>query len=262
MSPNPTFNKVVLSEMGFTVEFSNQGNKLMFNPNPQNLEKRRVPCFICGRMTNTIYGLCTKHNQKNKKKGYKDCRKEIKHIADWFARLIPPGYRRNQVLVEIMPHPQITEILIKWMKKNKKREKIMDNFVKDVLESIVGNVPDATYLQKSLRGEITDITTPDNLVEMTKQLVNKHFPKKDYSKVRLDGGTFKGKSLANIPIRIVATLLILAWACEESNRGDAWFCKINKRESKYGNAYMPSVYYFLRRYTKATAKQARICLKG
>lgn len=250
------YDKVVLEEGDFTVELSNHGRKFMFNPNPQNLEKNIIKCKYpeCKENTKTIYGLCTIHNNA---KG----RKEIKHTADWFGWVVPKGYRREDCRNDIIPHHQITEILIKWMDNDEEKKRIMDGFVDDVLKSTVGNIPDATTLQKNLKGQIKNVMTPDELVEFVKRLVNKHFPKAKYENTKLPGRSFKGKSLADIPIRIIATLLILAWACEESNRGDAWFCKINKRESKYGNAYMPSVYYFLRRYTDAKEKQAEMCLR-
>lgn len=249
------YDKIVLEEDGFKVELSNHGNKFMFNPNPQNLEGKEVKCFVCGKTTTTIYGLCTEHNNA---KG----RKEIKHNADWFGRIIPKGYNREDSQNDILPHYQITEILIKWMGSNEERKKLMDEFVDDILKNIVGNIPDASTLQKNIDGKMKDVMTADDLIMLVNRLVDKHFPKARYENVRLNGGNFKGKSLANIPIRTVASLLILAWGCEESNRGDAWFCKVKGRESKYGNAYMPSVYYFLRRCTDASEKQARMCLKG
>jgi hypothetical protein len=253
MPAEPKYDKEVINENGYTIELSNQGNKPKFNPNQRNLEKKEVFCMVCHKKTRNMFTLCAEHNKEKKKFHI--------HDADWFARLIPPGYKRDDVLVDVLPHSQITEILIRWMKKDADRERIMDGFVKDVLTSIVGNIPDATMLQKNIYEKMNNMMGPDDLIGLVQGLIDKHFPKDDYGSILLDGGRFKGKSLANIPIRVVAGLLILAWACEECNRGDAFFCKTNNRESKYGNAYMPSVYYFLRRYTNATEKQTRICLK-
>jgi len=251
------YDTLVMEEGGFKVELSNRGGKPKFNPNPQNLEKKLVECKYpgCNVTTRTIFGLCKKHNTYGG-------RKKILHIKDWFGRIIPPGLRREQCLIDILPHYTITEMLVKWMGDEEGKKKVMDDFMDDVLNNIVSNVPDATTLQKNINGEIEDAMTPGDLVEMTRRLVDKHFKKEEYDGVKLPGGSFRGKSLDDIPIRIVAATLIIAYACEESNRGDAWFCKINNRASTFGNAYMPSVYYFLRRHTKATKQQARMCLKG
>jgi len=248
------YNESVLNEGGFKVILSNQGKKLMFNPNPRNENKKEVPCLVCGKLNKNKYALCTEHN-KNKKENHR-------HIVDWVGRIVPPGYDLDDVKDDVLNHYRITEILIKWMKEDGKRNKVMDDFIDDVLNKTVGNVPDATTLQKSYEGEIKNVWTPDDLVKVVRDLVDKHFPEKEYkSEKKLEGIKFRGKKLHDIPIRIVVALLILAWTCEESNRGDAWFCKINKKESKYGNAYMPSVYYFMRRYTNASEKQAEMCLR-
>jgi hypothetical protein len=254
MPARPAYDKIVLKEGGYTVELTNQGNKLMFNPNPQNIEKNEVKCIVdgCNETTRNMYALCTEHNKEKKN----NCR----HTADWFGRVIPLNCTREDVQNDVLPHSKITEILIKWMN-NEEKKRIMDDFINDVLKSIVGEVPDATTLQKNLNGELEYVMTPNDLIEMVKNIIDRHFPKNVYDVVKLDGGKFKNKSLSKIPIRIAAALLILAWACEESNRGDALFCKVHDRKSKYGNAYMPSVYYFLRRYTNASEEQARICLK-
>lgn len=256
MSMPDDYDKEVLDEGGFKVELSNRGEKLKFNPNPQNLKKELVKCKYpgCDIMTRTIFGVCTKHNTG-------EGRRKIKHMKDWIGRIIPPGLSREQCLTDAPAHSKITEILIDWTDDEEERKKIMDDFIGDVLNNIVSNVPDASTLQKNLDGKIGNALSPDDMIKMCKRLVDKHFPKKKHDEVRLQGGSFRGKSLDNIPIRIVAALLIVAYACEESNRGDAWFCKVNNRESRYGNAYMSSVYFFLRRHTRATAKQARMCLK-
>ena len=253
MCPAARYDKIVLNENGFVVELSNHGRKLMPNPNPLNIDKVEVQCLHCGRRTKNMSALCTNHNKPK-------FRKLILHTADWLGRVIPPGYEQKDVEHDVMPHHKIAEMLVGWMTQTN-NQGLTDKFVSDTLNSVVGNVPDATTLQANIDGGIPETISPEGLAKVVMEIVNRNFPKEDYQNVVLDGGSFKEKSFANIPIRAVATLLVLAWACEESNRGDAWFCKKHDRESKKGNAYMPSVYYFLRRYTNATDKQARICLK-
>ena len=246
--------KLVLEEKGYHVFLSNLGKKPKKNPNPITLEKKMIKCVIgCGAETKNQDGVCTQCKKKKEKPHHK---------VDWIGTLVPPGYSFGDCSEDVLPHFQIIEMLIKWANKDDEKAMRLDSFVDDVLKSIVSNIPDATTLQKNIGKKIEDGMNVDEFVLLIKKLVDKHFPLPKYGKHSVVGGKFKGKALNKIPLRIVAALLILAFGCEESNRGDAWFCKIHGRGSKYGNAYMPSVYYFLRRHTNATEEQARMCLKG
>jgi len=160
------FDEVVLNEGGFTIELSNHGVKPKFNPNPQNLERNDVSCKFpgCDKRTRTMFGLCTEHNDGKGKR-------EIKHTKDWIGRIIPPGHDREDCMTDAPAHYMITEILIKWMKEDVGREETMDGFINDCLESIVGNIPDATSLQKSLDGDLENIMTLNELVDLTRRKI-------------------------------------------------------------------------------------------
>ena len=175
-------------------------------------------------------------------------------------------------MTDALPHFKITEILIKWMKEEfPKRSKILDGFMGDVMQNIAAKIPDATTLQSNFDGRYLEkgIISPGDVAEITSRLVEKHFPKKEYGNTVLDGGNYKKneeiKSLKDVPLRIMATSLVLAFACEESNRGDAWYSKFHNMsldQSRRASVYMSVVYYLLRRYTNASEKQARMSLKG
>lgn len=273
----------VVKEGSYTVELSNRGGLRKENPAPANLKKSDMECVFleCHERTTNKNGLCTEHGKLFKE--YMDSRKtrEFKdkpvrernqlddqwtpliHSRDWLGRLITPGGNREDSLTDAPRHSDITEALIGWMDKDDGRMKRMDGFIKDTLEHIVGKVPDATTLQKNIDGKMSGVLTPDELVKMTIKIVDNHFPKSEFSKTLINFGIYKEKEIKDIPIRVVAAMLVLAYACEEANRGDFWFSKRNPSyKHRRGSAYMPSVYYLLRRHTNATKEQASMCLKS
>lgn len=275
---------LVIKEYGYTVELSNGGGLRKENPAPANLQKRDMRCLFtgCQKHTTNKSGLCTKHNKLfddyNKRRKTKEFKNQpierrnrlddqwpgLIHSKDWLGRLITPGKTREDCLTDAPRHSDITEALVNWMNKSGSgRIKKMDAFIQDVLKRVVGNVPDATTLQKNVNSRIRGTMTPKKLVKMTKDLVIKHFPKNEFGRTKVDFGRYKQREIKDLPIRVAAALLVLAYACEEANRGDFWF---SRRHPSYkprrGSAYMPSVYYFLRRHTNANKEQARMCLKS
>lgn len=262
MSPK-IYDRIVIEEGGYTVEFSNTGVLPKENPTPINYSGIIIKCRFpdCERTTRSMFGLCPTHTSA-----------KIQHMCDWIGRIIPPGLNREQCSTDALPHFKITETLIKWMRENFPiRFKVMDDFINDVLENIAMKIPDATTLQSNIDGTYKGkgIVSPDDIVELTKRLVDKHFPKDEYDNIRLDGGNYMKngeiRSLKDVPLRVMATTLVLAFACEESNRGDAWFYNFHNmdlNQSRRASVYMSVVYYLLRRYTNASEKQARISLKS
>lgn len=277
------YDAVVLEEGGYVVELSNRGSLRKWNPAPANVKKASIKCLFaeCHKLTTNKSGLCSEHSKEYKRykesrkgKEWKNYSKEKKnqlddkwpgliHSKDWLGRLIPPGKTRGDCLTDAPRHTAIAEALVKWMGQDENRLDVMDGFIRDVLERIVGNVPHATQLQDNYEGKSNEGMTPEDIVNMSRELVDKHFPKSTFGETRLGFGVYKGREINDLPIRIAAALLILAYACEESNRGDYWFALKNPEyKPRQGSAYMPSVYYFLRRHTRATVEQATMCLKG
>ena len=208
-----------------------------------------------------MMGFCTEHNSKKKL--------WPKHKADWIGRLIPPSYTREQCITDAPAHFTIAEMLVKWMGKDPAKRARMDAFVSDLLDGspdvrIAESIPDATSLQEILESKAKGPESPEGVVEKIRRAVDKHFPESEFDATVLDGGTYRKKPLTRIPIRIVAAMLVTAYAAEESNRGDAWYIRKHdvKSEPKRASAYMPSVYYLLRRHTGASEGQARMSLKG
>ena len=247
----------------YILELSNRGGKQHENPTPVNFRGATIGCRVagCPKRTRSLMGFCTEHNSK----------KNLwpKHKADWIGRLIPPGYTREQCLTDAPAHFVIAEMLVKWMGKDPHKRERMDAFVSDLLDGplevrIAENIPDATTLQENLESNVEGPESPEAIVERIRAGVDKHFPASDFDRTVLDGPTYRKKPLARIPIRIVAAMLVTAYAAEESNRGDAWYIRKHdvKSEPKRASAYMPSVYYLLRRHTGASEGQARMSLKG
>lgn len=248
------FDEMMLEEGGYTVEFSNRGAKVHYDPNPSNPRKRTVACIFpgCGRSTNSLFSLCSIHAPKKGRPKVKRA-----HWADWIGRVIPPGMTREQCLTWAPAHDKLIEILVSWMKESRDaRFKTLDTFVYDVIKELSGNVPDSTTLQKDLE---LDGTLANGLVGSMKAVVERGFPAERFSSVATDGGTYNKVKLEEIPIRIVAALLVTGVASEEANRGDLWaYSRVGKPgSSKRASVFMPMAYYFLRAYTAATKTQAR-----
>jgi hypothetical protein len=192
-----------------------------------------------------------------------------KHTADWIGRLIPPGFTREECLTDAPAHFTIMEILVQWMGKDQNRRTRMDSFVSDLLDGpaevrIAESIPDSTSLQEYLEKGELDEDSPQGIVEKIRRVVDLHFPASEFEGVLLQGPNYRGRDLKQIPIRIASAMVVAAYSAEEANRGDAWYVKKHqvKTQPKRASAYMPSVYYFLRRYTGASQAQARMSLKG
>ncbi len=247
----------------YILEFSNRGGKQHEDPTPANFRGSTIKCRVagCPKTTRSLMGFCTEHI--NKKKLWP------KHKADWIGRLIPPGYTREQCLTDAPAHFTIAEMLVKWMGRDPAKRARMDAFVSDLLDGppdvrIAESIPDATSLQENLENKVKGPESPEGVVARIRRAVDKHFPESEFDGTLIDGPTYRKKPLTKLPVRIIAAMLVTAYAAEESNRGDAWYIKKHdiKSEPKRASAYMPSVYYLLRRHTGASESQARMSLKG
>lgn len=247
----------------YLLEFSNRGGKQHENPTPVNYSGIEIRCRVggCPKRTRSLLGFCTEHQAKKKL--------WPKHTADWIGRLIPPGFTREQCLTDAPAHYTIAEILVRWMGKDKERRDRMDTFISDLLDGpaevrVAESIPDATTLQDNLEHGVQGDESPMGVVEKLRRATDKHFPAADFEGALLEGPTYRNRPLRQIPIQIVAAMLATAYAAEESNRGDAWYSKKHgvKSEPRRASAYMPSVYYLLRRHTGASEAQARMSLKG
>jgi hypothetical protein len=249
------YDKEVLNEGGYTVELSNRGELKKRNPNCYNIQKELICCSAegCKKQTRSIYGRCGAHMQ------LRNC---PLHDRDWLGRTVPPGKSSEEVKTFALPHREISKMLVEWVTRDEVKGKKMDAFVDDIIKTFHGKIPDATTLQKIYEGtKIEDAVGPDDLVEMTKKLVDKHFPKKEYEKVLLKGGTFRGITLEEIPLRVVLINQVLAFTCEESNRGDSWAARRLGLKPKYANMFMPLALYLLFR-KGATVNEANMAVKS
>lgn len=174
---------------------------------------------------------------------------------DWVGELTGLG---------VLPHYHIIDSLLQWASQDEGRLRLLDNFVREVEESFRGHVPDSDTLQslwdgRRPRGLLdsrqADFNTPDEIWERVVSLIDDNFPKKEF------GGEMAGDK----PLRIVAYLLALAFACEEINRGDAWYrdmylTPIGRRYGgpRKGGCLMPMGYYLLRRHTAAAPRHVEM----
>ena len=268
-SPKP-YKRAVIDEGRFQVEFSNQGKKPHDNPCPFNPEGKKIRCRWtgCSRETRAMMGLCPEHNKGK-------YRRKIKHPVDWIGELKTPEPKPLRpmktgalTLKAYAPaHSETTELLITWMNKDATRESIMDRFISKALEALVGNIPDATSLQSNL--ETGEGEQPAEVIKKIMAPVDSCFPLASYGSecipnIRIRLSEPPVELVADIPIRVIAALLVTGFACEEINRGDYWCYKksgLDPSKSTRASVYMSAVYYFIRRHTNATPKQARMSLR-
>jgi hypothetical protein len=262
------YDKEILRERGYIVELSNRGDLIKHNPNFYNPEKKKLKCvavweqnpqtkiwepITCDKLTLSAYRLCPRHNKLGS---------YPKHKKDWLGRVILPGKTREDCKTWALPHPTITLLLIRWIGGNREKGIIADGFIDDILASLHKRIPDATTLQEVYTGELRDEMQPDEFAGITLKLVDKHFPKDRFGDEIIDASdlSFKGFTIGNIPLRVVAASQVLAFCCEEANRGDAHGCAVLGLEPRYANMFMPLSLYLLMR-KGATLSEARMCSK-
>jgi len=242
----------VLNEEGYVAEFSNKGEKRKPNPNYFNLEKKEMKCLAenCSNRTKSVRCMCSKHGKLND---------YPLHDRDWIGRIIPPGKSRDEFKTWALPHNQIAILLIKWIRGDEKKGKQMDDFMDNILLRFHKKVPDATTLQKNLEGQKNEGMHPDDVVRITKELIDRYFPSKPYENQYIENTEkFRDTPLHNLPFRILLATQVLALVCEESNRGDACMCAKLNLEPKYANMFMPLLGYLLMR-KGATRGEIRMC---
>jgi len=249
------YDKQVLDEGGYIVELSNRGEKKKHNPNFFNPDKQHVKCVRegCEKLTRSMTCTCPNHGRLGD---------YPLHIRDWLGRIIPPGRKREDFLTWALPHYTISKLLVDWIGEDEERGLMVDSFIDEILKKLHSKIPDATTLQKSLEGKEKILITPDEFVRITNEILENHFPKNIFEKKTIDASEkkFHGTTLGKIPFRVVAATQILAFGCEEANRGDARGVTIHNIRPKYANMFMPLGVYLLMR-KGATVAEARMAMK-
>jgi hypothetical protein len=262
------FERVVISDGGYDVAFSNKGDKKKQNICLPILNSKglatRCQEKTCHFSTRAGSGRCPEH-------------REIDHVKDWVGVLKP---------MESTPsHDVCITMLLEWAGKeiprsannpdyafssiseaNENRLSIIDKFMADIMEMIEGKIPDATLLQENwLAHSISLVDTyrigPDDVVELVKDMVEKHFPRNKFCRVLLKGKY--GKVIyEDVPIRVVAALLMTGFACEEINRGDMFYAKANNKTAKNCGCMMAFGWYLYLRHTNMPIALVKKCLRG
>jgi hypothetical protein len=252
------FDALVLEEAGYKVEFSNRGEKpkkiyyLYRNP-----EKALLKCAApkCAYTTRARSGVCPAHREEYE---------WMMHKVDWISRIIPPGSRREEYLTNAPGFGDLTESLWLWTNGSADKVDKLTEFFNDCMKWVPGEIPDASTLQAANEGKAKGIMTAVDIVESARYIVESHFPKSTFHDTRVKNLAIIKDQVGDVPLRLVAALLYLAYVCEEANRGDLWNKKRQRAgtEAAYGGCFMSAGYFLYRRYTTATQKQIRMCLKG
>lgn len=173
------------------------------NPNKLNYAKDDRTCKIigCGNQINVrrTSGLCDIH---------------LNHEHDLLLEL-----KYNGVIKGAPTHKEIIDALVKWsITRNYNLVPLFSNLSFNVL----GNIPDVS----TLAGKVTHLGIPplldledifDNLIEV----IENYFPEENNSSFQ-PLITPKG----DFPVIVLAHIYVGLLLCEESNRGDRWFCRM------------------------------------
>jgi len=194
-------------------------------------------------------------------------RRNQMHLVDWVGFFVPPDYNFEDCKTWIPMHSWSIERLIQWSKVNGNYD-LIDGLINDAIQKFAGKVPDSTSLQLSYEGEINNIMTPNDVLKDIQEIVNKWFPSNQYDETLTPRCKYKNKHMdapveLELPIRVVATLVCVAFACEEANRADAWFRNYYQYRGspRYAGCLMALGVYLYRRYTNASKKQVATILR-
>jgi hypothetical protein len=194
-------------------------------------------------------------------------KKKHVHLVDWVGFFVPPNYDINQCKTWVPMHSWSIERLIQWSKVTGDVNRT-DGLIYEAVDHFMGKVPDSTSLQDSYEGRLKEVMKPDDIVEEVRQLVNKWFPMSQFNGKLVPQAKYKNKFLevpveVCLPIRVVASLVCIAFACEEANRGDTWYINFYgcKAKPRIAGCLMALGVYLYRRYTHASIDQIATVLR-
>jgi len=197
----------IIADWEISIKDNGTAGRNKFNPNKLNYLADDRTCKIvgCGNQfrINRSSGLCINH---------------VDHKHDLLLEL-----KNNGVPVGAPTHKEIVDALVKW---SITRNYNLAPLFSSLSFNVLGNIPDVT----TLAGEVTHLGTPslpdledlfDNLVEVTENF----FPEGNNSSFQ-PLITSKG----DFPAIVLAQIYVGLLLCEESNRGDRWFCRMVRQE--------------------------------
>lgn len=181
---------------------------------------RKIQCNEpgCNEFVRNLIGRCPKH---------------LNHECDWIGKLEPldstPDFASMvDALVEwALGHLSRDSFPFKYTDESilpqpcKDRLGRLDGYVRTVMFETVGKVPDATTLYNDLINPMAissnPLSTASGIVSFIQKNVESSFPKNEYASEVVQLG-IDGR-IHEVPVRIVSSLLGLAFICEETNRG-------------------------------------------
>jgi hypothetical protein len=255
--PRP-FDSLVIEEKGFRVELSNCGMKKKNDYcRFRNSNGKKVRCAVegCEETTRARCGVCGDHKDKF---GW------LQHKVDWISRIIPPSGTREEYITNTPSFSNLAESLCQWAMGNQNKIARLTAFHTECLNTIAGKIPDSTSLQEIHEGKAGVGMGPESIIDICKGLIDKYFPSEKFAEETSKNANIVKIPCDSIPHRLTATLLLLGYFCEESNRGDLWYKERagEKDKAMFAGCYLSAGHFLYRMYTNASQQQIRICLRG
>ena len=213
-----------ISDWTIQISDNHPSNRNHENPNKYNWQKDDRQCK---------YNGCTQSIRINRTSGVCDNHKN--HLHDLFLEVFTP----QGDLISPPRHKDIIDALILWAST---RNFSLDSFFSELSFNILGNIPDISSLSEDimLTGYPT-MPTLNDIYHPLELIIEKYFPSSNtssYQEFHLSSN--------QIPAILLAHIFVGLLICEESNRGDRWFCRnIMQDEMKVSQlgASMPLAYY-------------------
>lgn len=259
------FEMTVLTEGKYIVTFSNAGRLIKENVCLPILNKSRkkVRCVHPGCTEETTAGTsrCKVH-------------RKAFHSKDWVGLLLPfarpPHHSFYIDLLLSLPErsaPKEMDVFEFYANKGLKAGEMdrVDGFMADLMRNVVGCMPDSTLLQDLGMGRVSPppgctLSGPEDLVKLVQDTVERHFPAAKFVGVTVKGRY--GNRNLELPIRIVAAILMVAFICEEINRGDLFYAKQYGKTPARGGCMMAFGLYLYIRNTNMPLQLIKKCIRG
>ena len=193
------------------------------NPNKLNYQQSTRTC---------MYQNCNNTIRINRTSGL--CDEHKKHQHDLLLKLENP----NGAIVSVPSHQDIIDALMTW---SLTRNFSLNTFFSNLSFNILGNIPDVSTLAGEVVHPRIELRTLEEIYTSLSPIIHTYFPEDNTSSYQN-----LSTSRTDISAIVLANVFVGLLICEESNRGDRWFCRnVMRNESKTSQlgAAMPIAYY-------------------